>query len=748
MCPAGYKMNRGTTATNCSKCDAGQFQDVPGNKTCKHCPIGYYQSEVGIPYCVGCIPGQYQDQVGRIACKNCNENTATTDRKRATPCGVCPIGWSSETGTAKCVACGAGTFGIGCKNCPLGYARKQNDNPTQCQQCERGTTTTKDGAATCSGCDLGQYGSANGTCSSCPTGQYQDSRGETSCKKCEVDTYLNEQGKSSKADCTSCPKDRSTGSSTGTSTNKSCLCKRTNYYQDDHNNCQTCPEGADCSHHDGISLAKVTASPGFWRIENTFVNCNKGYDDPTHANLPQQRCCPLNPTTNVSICTANTTTTQCEQGYTGTLCMACTNDYVRTGFDCKKCPGGANFQSALSGLTVTALLFSLIVVIVLCCTGGDKSTSTSRKKKRDKDFFLLKREKSARDKKKRKKEIEMKKAAANKERKKAAQQRDGDAASNFIGDQLLIGRVASLSTGQGEMDIKSDVGLLVDRIKVIYSWLQIFCAITVTYGGVPWPPLFSNMSLRVGIVVNLDVMSMLDVASCEFSLPFLQKFLLHMLLPLFLMVGVGLALFMVRCVQTSTPARNKFHVETVYKILLTIALIMYPGLCTRVFQMFKCKLLYDDHTVLHADYSVQCWQGAHEEHVIVAFVFMALYVVGFPLGIYILLRVNHPHLYNLESPKHESVANQFGTLFEQYEPEFWYYEVFVLVKKMLLTGAMMIVSPGTSAQLLIAILIVLFFMLCVLKLAPFVDDIDDWLSFLTSLQCKHVLCGCTLLLLR
>lgn len=43
-------------------------------------------------------------------------------------------------------------------------------------------------------------------------------------------------------------------------------------------------------------------------------------------------------------------------------------------------------------------------------------------------------------------------------------------------------------------------------------------------------------------------------------------------------------------------------------------------------------------------------------------------------------------------------------------------ECFVLVKKMLLTGAMMVVAPGSTAQLLIAIIIVLFFMLCVFKL--------------------------------
>ena len=79
----------------------------------------------------------------------------------------------------------------------------------------------------------------------------------------------------------------------------------------------------------------------------------------------------------------------------------------------------------------------------------------------------------------------------------------------------------------------------------------------------------------------------------------------------------------------------------------------------------------------------------------------------------------------------------------RYEEEYWWYEVVVLVKKMLLTGAMCIIATGSSAQILIAILLVLFFMLLVFKTAPFVDDVDDWLSFLTSLQmlltCKHSL---------
>ncbi len=69
----------------------------------------------------------------------------------------------------------------------------------------------------------------------------------------------------------------------------------------------------------------------------------------------------------------------------------------------------------------------------------------------------------------------------------------------------------------------------------------------------------------------------------------------------------------------------------------------------------------------------------------------------------------------------------------------------MIFKKMMLTGAMTVIASGSSIQVTIALLIVLINMLAVLKLAPFVDDADDWLSFLTSFQMTMTLLGGLLL---
>ena len=83
----------------------------------------------------------------------------------------------------------------------------------------------------------------------------------------------------------------------------------------------------------------------------------------------------------------------------------------------------------------------------------------------------------------------------------------------------------------------------------------------------------------------------------------------------------------------------------------------------------------------------------------------------------------------------------------RYEPKYWYWEVTVIIKKMMLTGAMTIIAQGSSAQLVIALLIVMVNMLLTLKLGPFVDAADDYLSFLTGGQMYLTLLGGLLILM-
>ena len=284
------------------------------------------------------------------------------------------------------------------------------------------------------------------------------------CKECQLDTYSSELGKSSKADCKPCDIQRSTGTSKSNVDPSACLCKKTFFYTDVDGTCAPCLDGANCSDKDGVVLSELTAKTGHWRantLTKDFTDCKTAFSSSLDPKKDaEQRCCPIDAKTNVSICARNFSQPddQCRDGYGGPSCMACRKGYAMTGSECKKCnPSVGKVAIAVAGLL--AFLFLVFVVLFLkakapvvkgddgkkgCCGG-----------------------------------INQKKKPAKKQVKKTKEQkieetRGTSAASRLVGDQVLIERMRTSDNSGGDTAYRSDSQVVIDRIKVFYGWLQIF----------------------------------------------------------------------------------------------------------------------------------------------------------------------------------------------------------------------------------------------------------------------------------
>ena len=218
------------------------------------------------------LQGEFNNATKAIECRPCSENSFATDKNRQIPCDQCPTGRTSKEGSTKCSDCAPGKFKNVvnneeiCTDCPIGFAQSDTDQAS-CTQCLQGQEAPTRGSSFCAACDLGKFNLIAGAdCLACPTGQYQDGKGQTTCLDCGVDTYSNEQGKASKADCVECSDDKSTGTSMGNTKAASCLCRKEDYYQHSAGVCQECPNGADCSLKNGISLPQLVAVNGFWYV--------------------------------------------------------------------------------------------------------------------------------------------------------------------------------------------------------------------------------------------------------------------------------------------------------------------------------------------------------------------------------------------------------------------------------------------------------------------------------------------------
>jgi preprotein translocase subunit SecG/uncharacterized protein YneF (UPF0154 family) len=604
--------------------------------------------------------------------------------------------------------------------------------------------SSQEGDSSCTLCDLGKHQSTPGVCTACPAGRYQDGKGEKSCKQCDVDTYLAAEGKSSNADCIPCADSRSTGSLQGNINNASCLCKRIDYYTDAEGDCLSCPKGADCSDHDGITLAELGTQPGYWRVDaltTEFADCARGFSSSMSPKNDSIQRCPGSKNQNRSF----DSDLQCRnddgtEAYGGPACMSCLDErYTMSGGQCTYCPDGASVGKVIGALTgVMALLFLIFALLFMKAKEEDEHDDKKKKKKKGCCGGINDKQKPDANKQTKQQKIDA--------------QRGTNAASRLAGDQALVGRMQGSGGGGGEgaagganglnEAYRSDSQVVTDRVKIIYGWLQIFTALTFTF-DIAWPIQLKSFSLSLNFI-NLDMGNILSASACSFAIPFLEKMAVHAAIPIMLLVTLVLARIPAYVLHKKHRTKQR---ALFIKLFFSLALILYPGLCTRLFSSLKTiSIVGIEDSVLAVDYSINAFQEQHMPFVFLTIGCMVVYVLGIPIGVFIALRTNKKYLYSPGTTeehrrRHEEVVDEFGTLFLQYEPKYWYWEVTVIFKKMLLTGAMTIVAAGSSAQLAIALLVVLVNLLMVLKLGPFVDSTDDWLAFLTSMQMLLTLLG-------
>ena len=80
-----------------------------------------------------------------------------------------------------------------------------------------------------------------------------------------------------------------------------------------------------------------------------------------------------------------------------------------------------------------------------------------------------------------------------------------------------------------------------------------------------------------------------------------------------------------------------------------------------------------------------------------------------------------------------SFAQLFHFMYDNYEPQYWWFECFDYVRRLALTGLMVIVLPGSALQGFIGVLIALGGLLSYNTFNPFVEDASDRLAMAAQL---------------
>lgn len=303
--------------------------------------------------CVPCPAGTFGSPGATTAvdgCRPCGLDLVSP--RGAKECSRCALGYFASLGVVT-VANLTGTATIAataerCSSCPAGSFF--DPALRQCQPCVAGTFSPSEGRVLCTPCSPGTASSANATaCTACAPGTFTPGPGLSRCQPCAPGTFLSLQGASScrpceagtrafaagLAACTLCPV---RSSSNGTH----CLCDAGTYDVSPvataagaDPQCQSCPEGADCS-VSGLQVSAALAQDGYWRGEASSVQAATFYKCPIPKSCTQGGCA---------------------AGYTGVACASCAQGFHKFNGDrCIACP-----RRGLMWL----VFFALVVVQVL-----------------------------------------------------------------------------------------------------------------------------------------------------------------------------------------------------------------------------------------------------------------------------------------------------------------------------------------------------------------------------------------------
>jgi hypothetical protein len=262
--------------------------------------------------------------------------------------------------------------------------------------------------------------------------------------------------------------------------------------------------------------------------------------------------------------------------------------------------------------------------------------------------------------------------------------------------------------------------------------------------GLPLPEFYQRF-LGWTDVFNFNLGWLLSL-SCLTKINFYQRLLLTTLSPI-------AATLILRCIYMcidrkhpvqeaasqraidSKTARLTALKEKLYLVFLAMTFLIYSTVSTTVFQTFACdRIDYDVNTAvttsyLRADYSIQCDTLKHDLYQYYAYLMIAVYPLGIPVMYSWLLYTTKDQHNSVDTVtddqrKHKPELKPTRFLWKSYNSDFYYWEVIECVRRLLLTGAVVFIVPGTAAQAAIACVMAVFTMVVALYYKPHADPLD------------------------
>jgi hypothetical protein len=265
--------------------------------------------------------------------------------------------------------------------------------------------------------------------------------------------------------------------------------------------------------------------------------------------------------------------------------------------------------------------------------------------------------------------------------------------------------------------------------KITAGFSQIVGTFEVNF-DVEWPPELLNLFEQLSMI-NLDFYEAFSVACASESITFYDKFFFTVSYPLVLLLVCWLVKF-VRCccAEDDYDVQNQIAVQH-WKFSLFTAFIIYPSTSATVLRMFSFNRDLQQGGVgdyMMADYRLQM-DDTWNTNAIIGAAAVLVYPIGIPVTFYYMLWKNQQRIYDdSQGNRQEYAQARVGFICQSYTKDAWYWEIVVILQKLMLTGAIIFFHPGTTLQLAAAFCIAFTFLVSDAVVQPFVNSAEGRLQ--------------------
>ena len=224
--------------------------------------------------------------------------------------------------------------------------------------------------------------------------------------------------------------------------------------------------------------------------------------------------------------------------------------------------------------------------------------------------------------------------------------------------------------------------------------------------------------------LNLNPFQLMNLGCLSSGFNFHAQLVIMTIFPLILCA----ALFLIGSLRRSW----KGMMET---LILVVLYAVLPSVSTTVFAAIPCDELDTGEKFLIVDYAINCDESSYTLFAAYAGLMMLVYPIGVPaLFAWLLARKKKHIMQPVADREEDNELAGIGFLFDNYKPSCWYFEIVVTVLRLLLTGVLGLIEPGSATQLCVGMLIAVGAMLQLCKVEPYENGRDNVLSVLGYVQ--------------